>query len=88
MRGILFGGKMRSMKNCFYKGAVPFISETPPTPSPLKAVALKIGFSTRKRAFFYNCSAQKKLDSAVRNLIWGQNRLNEKLFLRRSGAIY
>ena len=43
------------MKNCYYEGAVPFFSEnlpTPPTPSPLKAVGLKIGFSTRKRAFF------------------------------------
>ena len=31
--GILFGAKMYATQNCFYSEAVPFISETPPTPS-------------------------------------------------------
>ena len=72
---------MCSMKNCFYKGAVPFISETPPTPSPLKAVRLKIGFQGEMGSFL-QFSHAKKLDQGAWNLVWGQNVLKKKLFLR------
>ena len=51
------------MKNSFYEGAVPFISETAPTPSPLKAVRLKIGFQ-REMGSFFTIGPRKKTGPA------------------------